>query len=103
MSPTGSPSAETSEDFEDSRGEHKDLEEYSEARGADEVGEDYRDRRNTRLGLPDDLRFDPSVQETMGQHDQLQLILQLQSELSELKKQLAALAPRAPSMSDTSM
>ncbi|KAE9052590.1 Retrovirus-related Pol polyprotein from transposon TNT 1-94 [Phytophthora rubi] len=39
----------------------------------------------------------------MEQHDQLQLILQLQSELSELKKQLATRAPRAPSTSDTSM
>ncbi|EGZ12979.1 hypothetical protein PHYSODRAFT_512080, partial [Phytophthora sojae] len=32
MSPTGSPSAATSEDFEDSRGDNEDLEEYSEAR-----------------------------------------------------------------------
>ncbi|GMF48697.1 unnamed protein product [Phytophthora fragariaefolia] len=103
MSPTGSPSAKTSEDFEDSRGEHDDLEEYSEARGADEVGEDYQDRRNTHLGLPDNMQFDPSDQDTMEQHGQLQLILQLQSELSELKKQLATRAPRAPSMSDTSM
>ncbi|EGZ21829.1 hypothetical protein PHYSODRAFT_329726 [Phytophthora sojae] len=83
MSPTGSPSAATSEDFEDSRGDHEDLEEYSEAR--------------------DDLHFDPSDQETMEQDDQLQLIVRLQSELAELKKQLATRAPRAPSMSDTSM
>ncbi|KAJ8514170.1 hypothetical protein ON010_g18715 [Phytophthora cinnamomi] len=39
----------------------------------------------------------------MEEHDQRHLILQPQSELAELKKQLATRAPRALSMSDTSM
>ncbi|KAJ8542572.1 hypothetical protein ON010_g12239 [Phytophthora cinnamomi] len=81
MSPTGSPSAATSEDFEDSRGDHEDLDEYSEARGADDTDEEDVTQRKTRLGLPEDLHFDPSDQETMEEHDQLHLILQLQCPL----------------------
>ncbi|KAF4144757.1 hypothetical protein GN958_ATG06063 [Phytophthora infestans] len=97
MSPTGRTSAPTSEDFDTTRGDVEDLNEEADARGADAF-EDAREE--IRIGFPDDLRFNPSDQATMEQHDQLQLIRQLQADLAAMKTQLA---PKAPSMSDTSM
>ncbi|KAF4140972.1 hypothetical protein GN958_ATG09820 [Phytophthora infestans] len=97
MSPTGRTSAPTSEDFDATRGDVEDLNEEADARGADAF-EDAREE--IRIGFPDDLRFNPSDQATMEQHDQLQLIRQLQADLAVMKTQLAA---KAPSMSDTSM
>ncbi|KAI9986559.1 hypothetical protein PInf_025509 [Phytophthora infestans] len=68
MSPTGRTSAPTSEDFDATRGDVEDLNEEADARGADAF-EDAREE--IRIGFPDDLRFNPSDQATMEQHDQL--------------------------------
>ncbi|GMG15658.1 unnamed protein product [Phytophthora fragariaefolia] len=101
MSPTGRPLVVTSYDPDDSRGdEFEDA--AAEARGADSYVEKC-GPRETRLGLLDDIHLDPEDQDVMQQQDQMQLILQQQGELAELKRQLTSRVRTAPSVSDTSM
>ncbi|OWZ21641.1 hypothetical protein PHMEG_0003781 [Phytophthora megakarya] len=93
MKPIGTTSAVSSDAFE----------EYSDARGADNPHVEHETRWNIRLGLSEDLYFDPSDQVAMEQQDELQLILRFQSELVESNEQLALRAPIASSVFDTSV
>ncbi|OWZ15407.1 Mitochondrial Carrier (MC) protein [Phytophthora megakarya] len=101
MSSTCHCSTFTSDDSNDSRG---DLDQESAAaRGVDSFKEEVGDLRTNLSGLFDELRFDQLDQEAMEPHDQLQLILRLQSELSEMKKLLSARTPASVDLPDVSM